>query len=39
MNRIQNIRIEICKQKHNEVRLVFAVFASTKLELNYITQA
>ena len=29
MNRVQNIRIEICKWKYNQVRLVLAVFAST----------
>ena len=39
MNIVQNIRIEICEQKYNQVRLVLAVFASTKLALNYIKQA
>ena len=32
-NRLQNIHIEIYKQKYNQVRLVLAVFASTKLAL------
>ena len=36
--RVQNIRIEISEQKYNQVRLVLAVFASTKLMLNYINQ-
>ena len=31
MNRVQNIRIEICKYKYNQVRLVLAAFASTFL--------
>ena len=35
----RNICIEICKWKFNQVRLVLAVFASTKLALNYIKQA
>ena len=39
MNRVQNIRIELCKSKYNQVRLVLAVFPSTKLALNGITQA
>ena len=39
MNRVQNIRIEICEQKYNQVRLVLAVFASIKLALNYNKQA
>ena len=39
MNRAQNIRIVTCKWKYNQVRFVFAVFASTKLTLNCITQA
>ena len=37
MNVVQNICIEICKVKYNQLRLVLAVFASTKLALNYIT--
>ena len=37
--RIQNISTETCKQKYNHARLVLAVFASSKLALNYITQA
>ena len=36
MNTVQKIHIEICKQKHNQVRLVLKVFASAKLALNYI---
>ena len=39
MNRVQNIRTEICKEKFNQVGLGLAVFASTKLTLNYIKQA
>ena len=35
-NRLQNIRIETYKQKYNQVRLVRAGSASTKLALNYI---
>ena len=31
MSRVQNIRIEICKYKYNQIRLVLAVFASTCL--------
>ena len=38
MKRVQNIRIEICKYKWNLASLVLAVFASTKLVLNYIKQ-
>ena len=34
MNRVQSICIEICKQKYNQVRLVLAAFAFTKLALN-----
>ena len=30
-NRLQNIHIETYKYKYNQVRLVLAVFASTKL--------
>ena len=37
MNRIQNIRIKICK--YNQVRLVLVIFTSPKLTLNYVTQA
>ena len=37
MNRVENIRIEICT--YNQERLVLAVFASTKLALNYTMQA
>ena len=37
MKRVQNIRIKICK--YNQVRLVLAVFTSSKLTLNYVTQA
>ena len=33
MNRVQNNCIEIYKQKHNQVRLELAVFATTKLAL------
>ena len=33
MNRVQNICVEICKQKHNQVNLALAVFALTKLAL------
>ena len=29
-SRLQNIRIEICKQNYNQVRLVLAVIADTK---------
>ena len=39
MNRVQNIRIEICKYKYNQVGFVLAVFASTKLAVSYIKQA
>ena len=39
INRKQNIGITICKKKHNQVGLAVAVFTSTKLVLNYITQA
>ena len=42
MNRVQNIRTEICKQKYNQVRLVLAVFVvlvCIKLALNYVKQA
>ena len=38
-NRLENIHIEMCKQKYNQVRLVLEVFASTKLALNCIKQA
>ena len=38
MNRVQNTRIELCKKKYNQVRLVLADFASAKLAFNYITQ-
>ena len=37
MNRVENICIGI--YKYNQERLVLAVFASTKLSLNYIMQA
>ena len=36
MNRVENIHIEI--YTYNQERLVLAVFASTKLSLNYIMQ-
>ena len=39
MNRVQYICTEIYKQKYNQVGLVLAVFASSKLALNHITQA
>ena len=39
MNRVQNIRIEVCKQQYNQARLVLAVFASSKFALNYIKQS
>ena len=39
MNRVQNIRIEVCKQQYNQARLVIAVFASSKFALNYIKQS
>ena len=42
MNRVQNIRIEIYKQKYNQLRLVLAVllsFTCIKLGLSYINQA
>ena len=39
MNRIQNIGIKTCKFIYNQVRLVLAACASTKMELNYIKQA
>ena len=39
MNRVQNIRIELCKQQYNQARLVLAVFASSKFALNYIKQS
>ena len=38
MNIEQDICIEICKYRYNQVRLALAIFASTKLALNYITQ-
>ena len=38
MNKVKVIRNEICKQKYKQVRLVLAVFASTKLVLDYIKQ-
>ena len=34
INSIPKICIEICKWKYDQVRLVLAVFASTKLALN-----
>ena len=33
-NKLQNINIEIYKLKYNQVRLVLAVFTSTKLALS-----
>ena len=43
MNRLQNILIEICKCKYNQVKLVFAVFVFACLYqvqgTNYIEQA
>ena len=39
INRKKNIGITIYKKKHNQVGLALAVFTSTKLALNYITQA
>ena len=38
MNIEQDICIEICKYRYNQIRLALAIFASTKLALNYITQ-
>ena len=38
MNRVQNIRTEICKQKYNQVMLVLQVLASFKLALSYIKE-
>ena len=37
-NRLQNIHIEIYKYKSYQVRVVLAVFPSTKLTLDYIKQ-
>ena len=37
-SRLQNISIDILKQKYEQVRLVLVVFASYKLFLNYIKQ-
>ena len=42
VNSVQNITIEICKQKYNQVMLLLAVLlllVCTKLALNYIKQA
>ena len=40
INRMQNIRIEICKCKYNYERLVvLLLFVCAKLSLNYIKQA
>ena len=39
MKRVQNTRIELCEQKYGQVRLALVVFPSTKLALNYTTQA
>ena len=36
---MQNISTEICKYKYNQEKLLTAVFASTKLALNYIKEA
>ena len=38
-NRLQNIHIEIYKYKYNQIRLLLAVFASTKLASYLIKQA
>ena len=35
MNRVQNIRAEICKSKYNQERLLIIIFASTTLVLDY----
>ena len=39
INRVHYIRIEICRSREKQVRLVLTLFASTKLALYYIKQA
>ena len=38
INKTSTIPIELCKQKHNQIRLVLEVFAFTQLASNHIKQ-